>query len=334
MDARAFRARVSILRALNDATRPIGAAQIAVCLLADGLDLQPRAIRHHLMHLDDEGYTRLVSRRMGREITEKGQEELFATDDRGSRVSVVAAKADALAYRMTLNVGSGKGSVIVNVALVNPAEVGRVAREIQLVAGQGFVMGSMIAVAQPGEKLGGVVVPEGYVAIGTVCSLTLNGILQKEGIPVVSRFGGLLEIKERRMTRFVNMIEYGGSTLDPLEVFIRADMTRVRNVVLRGSGIICASFREVPSAAVDQIKSVLGEIKKYRLGGLLSLGRPNQPLFGINVSEGHCGMVVAGGLNAIAAAKELGVRLSYHSLAGLEDYGSFISVREALRRFR
>jgi repressor of nif and glnA expression len=286
------------------------------------------------MQLDDGGLTRLVSRRMGREITEKGRQELLTSDDHVAHVGIVSAKVDTLAYRMTLHTEKGEGSVIVNIALVDPAEVGRIVREIQLVAAQDLVMGNMIALAESGEELGGMIVPEGFAAIGTVCSLTLNGILQKAGVPVISRFGGLLEIKERRMTRFVNMIEYGGSTLDPLEIFIRADMTRVRNVVLRGSGIICASFREVPTAAVDQIKTIVKGIKKFNMGGVLAIGRPNQPLFGVNVSEGHCGMVVAGGLNAVAAAKELGIRLSFYSLAGLEDYSSFISAREVLRKFR
>lgn len=334
MAERAERARLSILRVLNDAEKPIGASQIAALLLVEGLDLQPRTVRHYLMQLDDRGYTRLVSRRLGRSITDKGREEVLTSDDADVSVGIVSAKVDTLAYRMTLNADSGEGSVIVNIALVDPAEVGRVINEIQLVAGQDLVMGNRIAVAEAGCELGGMVVPEGYVAIGTVCSLSLNGILQKEGIPVLSRFGGLLEIKERRMTRFLNMIEYRGSTLDPLEIFLRADMTRVRNVALRGSGIICASFREVPTAAVDHIKIILKRLKKIKLGGVLAIGRPNQPLFGINVSEGHCGMVVAGGLNAVAAAKELGVRVSFYSLAGLEDYGSFIGAREALRRFR
>jgi repressor of nif and glnA expression len=143
----------------------------------------------------------------------------------------------------------------------------------------------------------------------------------------------LLEIKERRITRFLNMIEYSGSTLDPLEVFMRADMTRVRDVILRGSGIICASFREIPSAARDQVGVVQRALKRKGMTGILAVGRPSQPLFGVAVSEGHCGMVVAGGLNPIASACEAGVRVTFQSLAGLVDMASFMTTREALRRF-
>lgn len=333
MSDRGEETKFSILRALNEATRPIGASQIAATLLADGIDLQPRTIRHYLIQMDNSGYTRLASRRTGREITEKGRQEILNAGEE-KKACVVSAKVDTLAYRMTFDISSGTGSVITNVALINPVDAAKITREMQLAASRDFVVGKRICIANPGETIGDVIIPDGFMGIGTVCGITLNGIFQKRGIPVVSRFGGLLEIRERRITRFLNMIEYSGSTLDPLEIFIRADMTRVRNVILRGSGIICASFREIPWAALEEVKSVTTDMKKHGLGGILATGRPGQPLFGINVSEGHCGMVVTGGLNAVAAAKETGVRLSFFSLAGLEDYDNFINTREAARRLR
>lgn len=325
--------RWGILKALSESERPIGAAQISAYLLAMGIDLQPRTVRHYLLECDKDGLTRLISRRLGRELTEQGRNEILRSGG-SERMGIVSAKVDTLGYRMSFDVESGVGTVIVNVSYVDPIDLGTALREIQLVVGQGLGFGSKIAVMESGEKLGDVVVPEGMVGIGTICSITLNGIMQKAGIPVVSRFGGLLEIKERRITRFLNMIEYGGSTLDPLEVFIRAEMTRVRSVVLRGSGVICASFREAPSAAIDQIKNVERLMKNRGLGGILAVGRPGQPLFGIPVVEGRCGLVIAGGLNSIASACESGVRITFRSLSGLEPFDSFVTVREALRRVK
>lgn len=332
MARKAERVRMAVLRVLSELDGPAGGSRIGGRLLSEGIELDPRTIRYYLNQLDESGYTRMVSRRKGREITESGRKQLLK-DEGHARVGIVSARVGTLAYQMTFS-SAGGGSLIVNVALVDPADMGRSARELQLVSGQGLTMGDRVIVADAGDRIGDVVIPEGYVGIGTVCSLSLNGILQKEGIPVVSRFGGLLELRERNPVRFINMIEYGGSTLDPLEIFIRADMTRVRNVALRGSGIVCASFREVPSAAVDRIKYVTRKIRRFGLGGVLALGRPDQPLLGIGVSEGHCGMLVAGGLNSVAAAKETGIRLSFYSLAGLEDYSRFVTAREIMRRFR
>lgn len=322
---------LGILRVLEDTKRPVGASQIGALLLTGGIDLQPRTVRYYLLRLDERGMTRLVSRRQGREITDRGREEVHRAGA-SDRMRITSAKIDSLGYRMSLDAKSGIGSVIVNVTTVDVEDLGRTAREVQLVVNQGFAMGKRVAVAEAGETLAGVVVPDGVVAMGTICSMTLNGILQKQGIPVLSRFGGILEVRERRLVRFVEMIEYAGSTLDPLEVFIRAGMTRVRNVVLRGSGSLCASFREVPAAAMDHIRVIQRDMKRHDLGGILALGKPNQPLLGVQVSEGHCGMVVAGGLNAMAAAREAGVRMKVQSLSGLEDYARFQRVRALLRR--
>lgn len=328
MAIRADKARAAILRALNDAGRACGAAQIAAAVVSMGLELRPRTIRYYLLRLDSEGLTRLVSRRQGRVLTQAGRDEA-AKADLTAHLGIVAAKIDTLAYRASFDVATGEGTVIANVSCVDPSLFGAVLKEVRLVIDRGLGMGSRIAVAGAGQALGAVTVPAGLVGIGTVCSISLNGILQKQGIPVVSRFGGLLEIERRRNVRFLNMIEYRGSTLDPLEVFMRADMTRVRDVVLRGSGVICASFREVPGAAVTDVREIEKKAKKHGLGGVLAIGKPSQPLYGITVSEGYCGMVVAGGLNPIAGAAESGIRLSSSSLAGLVDYGRFMTIQEA-----
>jgi repressor of nif and glnA expression len=295
-----------------------------------GLDLQPRTIRYYLLQLDERGLTQLVSRRRGRVITEQGREEAARTDV-AEKTGIVASRIDTLCYRMSFDPATGTGTVITNISYLDPADLGTAAAEIQLVVDRGLAISSRIIVAGPGTELGGALVPEGRLAIATPCSVSLNGILQKRGIPVVSRFAGLLEIRNRQTVRFVDLIEYAGTTLDPLEIFIRAGMTRVRNVVLRGSGIICASFREVPSVAVDEIRRIEKQISRHGLGGILEIGRPNQPLFGIPVNEGYCGMVVAGGLNPIASLCETGMRLVPRSLAGLADYRSFVPVKRAIR---
>ena len=331
MGIRSERASAAILRALGEAGRPLGATQIAGMVLSMGVELQARTIRYHLQRLDEQGLTRLVSRRLGRELTELGREEASGAN-LTEHLGIVAGKIDELAYRMSFDVHSGEGTVIVNTSCIDPADLGRSLKEVGLVVGCGFAVSKRLVIADAGSKVGSMVVPDGMVGIGTVCSITLNGILQKAGIPVTSRFGGLLEIRKRQAVRFLNMIEYGGSTLDPLDVFMRAGMTRVRDVVLRGSGVICASFREVPAAAAPDITRLRNAAEGQGITGILAVGRPSQPLLGVPVSEGHCGLVVSGGLNSIAAVRELGVRATAQSLAGLAEYGDFISVYEAKRR--
>jgi len=307
--------------------------ETAKALLAMGLDLQPRTIRLYLLQLDKARFTKLVSRRFGRVITDRGREELARTNVM-EKLGIVAAKVDSLGYRMTFRIRNGTGTIIMNVCLIKKEDLARALPEMESVFARNLGMGKKIIVAREGETMGGTQVPKDMLGLGTVCSVTLNGILLHEGIPVVSRFGGLLEMRDWKPVRFVEAIEYRGSTLDPIEVFIRADMTRVRNVVRSGSGLICASFREVPSVAVEDIRRAERAITAHGLGGILALGKPNQPFLGVPVSEGYSGMVVIGGLNPIAAAHEAGVPISLRSLAGLQEFSTLKTIEEATKEAR
>ena len=65
-------------------------------------------------------------------------------------------------------------------------------------------------------------------------SITLNGVLLKHGIPTTSSFGGLLELREGRAIRFVEMIHYDGTSIDPL-----VTMTNIVNIT-NSPGIACS----------------------------------------------------------------------------------------------
>jgi len=330
MAGKSDRISAAIMRALAEAGKPRGAGHVAGALLSMGIELQPRTVRQYLRRLDEAGLTVLVSRRRGRILTARGS-EAGAQADPAAHLGIIAAKIDTLAYRMSFDVNSGRGTVIANASFVEPSHFQTLLSEIALVVERGLAVGRRVAVARAGETIGSVTVPEGMIGVGTVCSITLNGIIQGEGVPVASRFGGLLEIRRQQRVRFLNMIEYRASTLDPLDVFVRADMTRVRDVVLRGSGVICASFREVPAAAAGDLRAIIRKARAHDIGGVLEIGKPGRAVLGIPVAGGYCGVVVAGGLNAVAGAIEAGVRVVSRTLAGLEDYGRFVTLHEARR---
>ena len=46
-----------------------------------------------------------------------------------------------------------------------------------------------------------------------VCSIVINGVLLKNGIPSDSKFGGILQVKNGDPLRFVELIYYSGSSL-------------------------------------------------------------------------------------------------------------------------
>lgn len=324
MSSRTSQVQAGILKALADFDGPAGAARITRRIRAMGMNLQPRTVRFYLLKLDQAGLTRFVSRRQGRELTEQGREELQRSNVL-EKVGFVADKVDALGYRMSFNHESYEGTIVANIALVSAAERKRVMSEMRAVFAQNLGMGTRLAIAEEGEELGDVTVPAGSIAVGTVCSVTLNGIMLHEGIPVTSRFGGLIEMRDGTPQRFVELIEYHGTTIDPLEVFINAGMTRVRECAETGKGMIGASFREIPSVAVDDVARIRKEMESYGLGGILAVGDPGQPLLDIPVAERRTGIIVVGGLNPVAAVHEAGITVSMTSLSGLADIDDFSS---------
>ncbi len=325
--------RLGILKALSEAHTPIGAANIQASLLSAGLDVQPRTIRLHLLSLDQEGLSHQVSRRRGRVITDKGRQELSHANV-VEKVGVVASRVDDLAYRMTLTPPQKTGTVVVNVSLIQPEHLSRALNEMKLVFRHQVAVSPNIMIAHPGERIAGMCVPENHVALGTVCSVTLSGALLHQSIPAKARFSGLLEVRNRLPIRFVDLITYEGTTLDPLEIFIQANMTRVRDVILTGNGILCAAFREIPVAALGDALGLQKTLRTMGIGGVMSFGQPNRPLLGVPVAEGHAGLIVYGGLNPIAALRECGIPVIIKSMAGLEPYSSLRTIEEYQRKQR
>mgnify|MGYP005841760931 CR=1 FL=1 len=298
---------------------------------AQGVDAPARTIRYHLLQLDRDGLTQRRSRRQGREITAAGREAL-ASARVVEKLEFVAARVDDLGYRMTFDPRTGEGKIVANVTWIAACDLSRAMPALRAAFRARMGMGARVAIAREGETLAGMPIPPGRVGVGTVCSVVVNGWLMRRGIPVTSRFGGLLEIRDRQPTRFTALMEYRGTTLDPLELFIAAKMTRVSECARTGHGIVGASFREAPAAALYALREAREDLDRQGLGAILEIGRPNQPLLGIPVAEGRVGMVVMGGLNPIAAICESGIAAEVHSLCGLEEYSRFRPYPDALGR--
>ncbi|HNX53517.1 MAG TPA: NrpR regulatory domain-containing protein [Pontiellaceae bacterium] len=332
MNVRNDKARAAVLRALSELDGPAGAARIAERLPGLGVRLQPRTIRLYLTELDRDGLTKLNSRRKGRVITEKGRAELEHSDV-VAKVGFVRGRIDTLGYRMTFRGGTGAGTVIANFALVPSRDLSRVFAEIKPVYARRLGLGDRLCLIRANEMLAGRAIPGGFAALGTVCSVTVNGVLMAEGIPVTSRYGGLIELRQGRPVRLVELMEYSGVTVDPLETFIRAGMTDVRESAKSGSGVITASFREIPSVALDNARRIFDRLQRSGMGGILMIGRPGQPLLDIPVAEGRTGFIVVGGLNPVAAVVEAGISCELKSLSGLEEFSRFSTCEETFRRY-
>ena len=325
--------RLAILRVLREAGRPLGSSRIAERLIAMGHDISERTVRFHLLGADQAGLTENLGRN-GRAITERGLEEL-STARAFEKVGFLSAKIDQMTYKMDFDPTQKSGTVVLNVSLIERDQLPRAAPLMSRVFAAGYAMGQLLTLLPPGRQLGEVVVPEGLVGIGTVCSITLSGVLVANGIPINSRFGGLLELRDHRPTRFVELINYDGTTLDPLEVFIRSVMTNYDGATKNGNGLIGTGFREIPTGSRDHMVDLAEQMGEVGLGGVLMTGWPGRPLLEIPVSEGRLGFIVIGGLNPVAILAERGIRVRRTgALAGLIDYRELFHYQELEERAR
>jgi HTH-type transcriptional regulator, global nitrogen regulator NrpRI len=316
---------LAILGALHKMGSPAHSANLAQFLAASGHNLSERTVRLYLSQLDAEGLT--ASRGKRRTITEKGLAELHAIDT-FRRVGRLSAKIDQMAYSMTFDTVTRTGLVVVNMSLVDPHHLDDCKDDICKVFACGYAMGNLLALLSPGESLGGWIVPPDKVGFCTVCSITLNGVLMKHGVPTTSKFGGLLELHDGQPTRFVEMIQYDGTSIDPLEVFIRSGMTDYRGAIRDGNGLIGAGLREMPENSRDLVIKMADRVSAIGLGGVMTIGWPDQPVLEWPVTPGRLGVVVIGGLNPIAILEERGFRVNSHALAGLLDYSRLFHFEE------
>jgi repressor of nif and glnA expression len=302
----------------------MGAGAIATLLRAHGVELTERAVRYHLEQLDAEGCTEPRGR-AGRRITELGRKEV-AQAHVADKVRLVFARLEALAYQMEFDVETGRGTIVVNISHVPSSEARRALAVMRPVLASRFCSSRRIALLKPGDRLGNHVVPRGMVGLATVCSVTINGILMTHGVPVHSAFGGLLAIEGHEPTRFVDLVHYGATSLDPLEIFIKGGATSVTQAVSRGSGVVGAGFREFPAVARDQVAALVDRAERWKIGGVLAIGGPSRPLTEVPVDLGRCGMVVCAGLNAIAAIEEARIVTASRAMETIVAYDQLTDI--------
>lgn len=317
---------VSILKVLGEQQGPLGARLVARRLKDYGVELSERAVRYHLKLMDERGLTKLAGRD-GRLLTERGVEETGSALAR-DKVGFAISKIETLAFRTSFDWGKCSGLVPVNVSLFSRESFKKALRAMRKAFDAGLCVSELVAVASEGEKLGEVMVPHGKVGFATVCSIIINGSLLKAGVPLESRFGGILQIRNHKPTRFVDFIDYAGSTLDPSEAFIKARMTSVSEIANSGNGKILANYREIPALCRSMADKIVAKLKEVGLGGVIAMGNPSQPVCEIPIALNRVGMVLMGGLNPVAAAEEQGIGTENMAMSTVMEYRDLVNFRE------
>jgi repressor of nif and glnA expression len=315
---------VAILEILSGSSEPLGSITLARELDKRGISLSERAVRYHLRITDERGFTRPAGRD-GRSITQAGLDEIKEAMA-PAHVGFIREKLEMLAFLTTFDPDKKTGKLSINTSLIDKDRFPEVLSAIKPVFKAGLAVSDLVAVAKEGEKLGSVIIPRNKIGLGTICGVVTNGVILRAGVPTDYRFGGLLETRNNRARRFVAIIEYAGTSLDPSEQFIRARMTTVGEVARTGNGKILGTFRTMPAPARAILEDRLAALKEAGIHGVYALGNASEPLCQINVGLNRIGVVQLGGLNPLAAAAEAGFEIESTAESGLIDYEQLSSI--------
>ena len=315
---------VSILKILSESSEPLGSITIARELEQRGIFLSERAVRYHLRIADERGYTQPVGRD-GRMITEVGLEEVREALA-PQQLGFIREKLEMLAFQTTFDPQKRTGQLSINVSLIDKEKFKAAISAMKSVFKAGLCVSDLVATASEGEKIGSVIVPSGKIGFATVCSVVMNGVLLRAGVPTDYRFGGLLEVRNSKPRRFVAIIEYAGTSLDPSEQFVRARMTSVSEAAKTGNGKIVGVFRTIPAPAKGILEEKVARLKEVGIHGVYAIGNTSEPICQIPVGLNQIGVVQLGGLNPVAAAVEAGIEIENIAESGLIDYQQLVSV--------
>lgn len=319
-----------ILRILREAGGPLGSRIIARKMQERGYMPSERAIRYHLKIMDERGLTRLVGKKDGRMITTQGISELGEARVR-DKVGLAISRIEILSFQTTFDPETKEGLLPINISFFSTTSFPFAMRIMQPAFESGFVVSDRVAVATEGQYLGDVLVPEGKIGFATICSIVVNGVLLKNGIPMDSKFGGILQLKDRHPLRFAEIIHYSGSSLDPSEIFIRGKMTSVGNAIEKGDGMILANFREIPAPCYPLTRNLLVKMETAGIKGVMVAGRISEPVCQVPVEINKVGIILIGGLNPAACVQEASLDVEHLAMSTVMEYSALQPFNELLK---
>ncbi len=230
------------------------------------------------------------------------------------------ARIEEIMYGVTFNPKTRDGNIVVNLSVVDKKDLEEALELFRQVMYSGLSVCSYVKLFDENEEFSGYRIAEGKAGIATACSITIDGVFLKHGIPVRPKFGGIVQVKDRQPIRFTDMIRYDSTTIDPLEVLMSQELTSVKEMTRTGSGKILANFREVPMSAKDEVDHVINRLLTAGFYGILEVGEPNSPVLGVDVDRDHMGVIITGGTNPMAAVQESGIPIITKAIKGTLDF--------------
>ncbi len=309
---------IAILTIIRESYTPIGAGSIAGMMNLQGYDIGEKAVHYYLQILDKLGFTKRIGY-SGRIITERGMDEINNALV-GDRVGFIITKIEGCMLDTTFDLKTRQGYVIINMLTIDKNDFDKTMEILKHVIQNGYPFSPYIKLIDEGTVTSYIEIPEGKTGIATMSSITIDGILLKKGIPVNSKYGGILKMKNKKPLCFENIIAYSGTTIDPMRIFILKKMTRVLDTVNTGSGKLLANLREIPESALSEAKEILSAAMRARISSVAEIGKPGESVLNATVGTGKVGVAVYAGTNIMAALNEMGVKVTTYPSSSIIDF--------------
>jgi repressor of nif and glnA expression len=240
----------------------------------------------------------------------------------------IISRIENMMYEVTFDPAKRKGKIIVNISIVNESDLKKIIGLFRQAVHSGLAVSPFMKIIMPGEKIGNVKIEAGKAGIASACSITIDGVLLKAGIPVKPKLGGVVEIHEGSPLRFTDVLTYDSTTIDPLDVFMSQELTSVTQMINTGSGKILANMREAPMSARNRIELVLDSLVKAGFSCILEVGEPNNDILGVQVGRDKLGIAVIGGTNPMALVQENDIEIDTRELSILLDIEEMVHIDE------
>ncbi len=247
-----------------------------------------------------------------------------------SSIQFTQSTIEDLMFKTTFDPKTTVGDVIVNISLIDNNSLDDVAKIFKMVITSGLAVSPYVKILHEGDKIGDFVIEKGKIGIATVCSITIDGILLKAGIPIRPKLGGIVQIKNGTPVRFTDVLTYSSTTIDPLEVLMSQELTSVTQMLRTSTGNILANLREGPLAARDIIERTLSDLVDAEFNGILEVSEPNTTVLDVPVERDHLGIVVIGGTNPMAAVQEHGIPIHTNAMSTLIDINELSHITDVL----
>lgn len=270
---------IAILKIIHNSDTPIGARFIADNLSLNGYAIGERGVRYHLRILDTNELTKRVGY-SGRIITKKGIAEINNALV-GDRMSLVISRIHEMVYRTTFDPYKKNGDIIINLSVMDKDEFERNIDLVNAVVKRGYTVSPKCHIFEEGDVVSNITVPGGSIGIATICSITIDGVLLKQGIPINVKYGGILD---------------------------------------HGSGMLLANLREVPIIAHDDIMEIIDRLKGANIGGVIEHIHTGNTVLSAPISPDRIGIPIYAGINPLAVLMEKNIEVTTYPVSSVMEY--------------